>query len=68
MGERGKNGPVSIGLVKIADNIWMVPNGVVLNDDQYRAFLNGDLYVNVHSPAHKGGEIRGQIKPLANNW
>jgi hypothetical protein len=34
-----------------------------LSDAQYKALKAGDLYVNVHSDAHKGGEIRGQLKP-----
>lgn len=60
-GAAGKNGPVLITLTKSGDN-WMVPAGAKLTDDQYKAYKAGELYVNVHSPAHKGGEIRGQLK------
>ena len=37
--------------------------GSKLTDDQYKSFESGDLYINVHSDAHKGGEIRTQLKP-----
>jgi CHRD domain len=59
----GKNGPIIIPLVKTSDNVWSVPAGAKLTDDQYSAYKAGDLYFNVHSAAHKPGEIRGQIKP-----
>jgi hypothetical protein len=32
-----------------------------LNDAQAKALMDGDLYVNVHTEANKGGEIRGQL-------
>jgi hypothetical protein len=62
-GARGQNGPVLIGLVKSVDNVWMVPAGARLTDAQYAAFMAGNLYVNVHTPANKGGEIRAQLVP-----
>lgn len=62
-GARGANGPVTVGLVKTSENVWSVPAGAKLTDPQYQAFLAGNFYVNVHSAAHKGGEIRGQMKP-----
>ena len=62
-GPRGQNGPVSVGLVKTAENVWSVPPGARLTDAQYEAFRAGNLYVNVHSAANKGGEIRGQLNP-----
>ncbi len=62
-GAAGKNGPVVVPLSKSGDGGWTVPSGVKLTDTQYKAFKDGDLYVNVHSAQHQGGEIRGQLKP-----
>lgn len=59
----GKNGGVAIPLEKKSDNEWAVPAGAKLTDAQYKSYKAGDLYVNVHSDANKGGEIRGQLKP-----
>lgn len=59
----GQNGPVIIPLNKTADNTWSVPPSIRLNDAQYEAFRLGNLYVNVHSAANPGGEIRGQLTP-----
>lgn len=59
----GKNGPVAIPLEKKSDNEFTVPAGVKLTDAQYKALKAGELYVNVHTDAHKDGEIRGQLKP-----
>lgn len=63
VGAAGKNGPVIVPLTKTSDNEWAVQAGAKLTDEQYASFKAGDLYVNVHSAANKGGEIRGQLKP-----
>jgi hypothetical protein len=63
MAPMGQNGPVIVPLTKTADGVWSVPAGAKLTDAQYEAFKAGNLYVNVHSDANKGGEIRGQLKP-----
>lgn len=59
----GKNGPVIVPMDKTADNVWTIKAGSKLTDAQYESFKAGELYVNVHSAANKGGEIRGQLKP-----
>jgi len=59
----GKNGPPVITLTKGTNNTWSVPAGAKLTDAQYQSFQAGNLYVNVHSDDHKGGEIRAQLKP-----
>ena len=62
-GPAGKNGPVIVPLTKGANNTWSVAPGAKLTDSQYQSYKAGNLYVNVHSAANKGGEIRAQLKP-----
>lgn len=63
VGATGKNGPPAITLTKGADGTWTVPADSTLTDEQFAKYQAGELYINVHSAAHKGGEIRGQVKP-----
>ncbi len=62
-GAPGKNGGVAVPLEKKGEGEWAVPAGAKLSAAQYKAYKAGDLYVNVHTDANKGGEIRGQLKP-----
>ncbi|HUR70916.1 MAG TPA: CHRD domain-containing protein [Candidatus Limnocylindrales bacterium] len=62
-GEAGKNGPVIVPFTKAADGTWSTAPGAKLTDAQYASYLAGNLYVNVHTAANKGGEIRAQLKP-----
>lgn len=62
-GGPGEKGPPVITLDKDGNGTWNVPAGAVLTDEQYAAYKAGKLYINIHSAANKGGEIRGQIKP-----
>jgi len=63
-GFAGENGPVLVGLMQDGGDPgrWFVDDGM-LNTAGIDGFLAGGLYVNVHSPANPGGEIRGQIIP-----
>ena len=61
-GAKGQNGPVIIPLTKKGDT-YSVPPGATLNAAQMQAFKAGNLYVNVHTAANKGGEVRGQLQP-----
>ena len=62
-GARGANGPIAVGFAKTGDNVWSLPAGAKFTDAQYKAFQAGETYVNVHTQANKGGEIRGQLRP-----
>lgn len=62
-GAPGVNGPVIIPFVKTGENEWKIADGAKLTDEQYAAYKAGNLYINVHSDAYPGGEIRGQLQP-----
>jgi hypothetical protein len=60
-GAAGSNGPVVVTLIKRSETLWSVPAGTILTAEQYQSFQAGKLYVNVHSAAHPGGQIRLQL-------
>jgi len=59
---KGQNGPVIVPLTKNGDT-YTAPDGAKLTEAQLSAFKAGNTYVNVHSAANKGGEIRAQLRP-----
>ena len=63
-GYAGTNGGVSVGLTQDATDVshWLA-DGVTIDAAQLAAFEAGQLYVNVHTPANPGGELRGQVAP-----
>ena len=60
----GTSGGVAIGLTQDPNDVtrWSADNATV-TADQLTAFRDGRFYVNVHTPANPGGEIRGQVAP-----
>jgi hypothetical protein len=62
-GATGINGPHIVVLTMSSADEWVIPPGSKLTDEQYQSLKEGNLYINVHSAAHKDGEIRAQLKP-----
>lgn len=56
----GKNGPVVIPLTKRGDT-YEVPAGTKLSEAQLASLRAGKLYINVHTTANPGGELRAQL-------
>lgn len=65
----GKNAPVKVWLSKQGSKDVMSPitGEATLSADEAKMFEDGEMYVNVHSKDHPGGEIRGQVVPPKGN-
>ena len=64
--EVGVNGGVVRGIRSefdgnTASGVWTPSDAEPLTDELINALLEGELYLNVHTGAHSGGEIRGQV-------
>jgi CHRD domain len=42
-----------------------IKGAAILTEDQAKALLGGNMYVNVHTVKYPDGEIRGQLKPAS---
>jgi hypothetical protein len=62
-GAAGSNGPVIVPFTKTGDNTFEAAAGAKMTPEQLALYKAGNTYVNVHSAAHPGGEVRAQLKP-----
>jgi len=60
-GAVGVNGAILVEFTQASPGTWAVASGAKLTTDQVAALGAGTLYVNVHTTANPGGEIRGQV-------
>jgi hypothetical protein len=59
--EAGKNAGVALGINNAGES--PVQGSAVLTAEQAADLLAGKWYVNVHTAANPGGEVRGQVIP-----
>jgi CHRD domain len=58
-GEAGKNGGVAVPIAGADKGSF--EGSATLTDEQAADLMAGKWYVNVHTAANKGGEVRGQV-------
>jgi CHRD domain len=58
-GEPGKNGGVAVPIAGADKGSF--EGSATLTDEQATELMAGKWYVNVHTAANKGGEVRGQV-------
>lgn len=56
-------GPIAMEHFPISGASWSVSRSARLDEEQYAAFIAGEIYVHVHSASYPEGEIRGQLRP-----
>jgi hypothetical protein len=61
-GAAGANGKVLVPFEKKGDDTFVAPAGSKFDEQGCADYKAGKTYVNVHSDAHKPGEIRAQLK------
>jgi hypothetical protein len=57
--EAGKNAGVAVPFTNVATS--PIEGSITLTDAQAADLMAGKYYVNIHTEANKGGEIRGQV-------
>lgn len=57
----GTNGPIIVSLTPPFAEAGTIPVSSILTLDQLSAAVADQLYINIHTAANPGGEIRGQI-------
>ena len=63
LGAPGQAGPPIITLNGGDEGTWTVPDGARLSPSQLLSYKAGNLYVNIHTAAFPGGELRAQLRP-----
>jgi hypothetical protein len=63
-GPRGVSGPPEIFLPSFGSGLVVTGTAVITPGQVFR-LMAGAYYVNLHTATHSGGEIRGQVEPLA---
>jgi hypothetical protein len=58
---KGKNAGVMVPIFQGASAKSPFEGSATLTDAQAEALMSGSMYVNIHTAAHKAGEIRGQV-------
>jgi len=61
-GEAGKNGGVAVPIFSAANAKNTFSGSATLTDAQANDLMTGKWYVNIHTAAHKAGEVRGQVE------
>jgi hypothetical protein len=57
----GNNGAVILPFARTGENTFAPAAGARLTAAQYTSYQQGKLYINVHSAAYPGGEVRVQL-------
>ena len=67
-GRIGFNGGVLAALEQSEtdENMWMTASDLMIDAETFAVLASGGHYINVHTPANEGGELRGQILTLGN--